>query len=69
MNKNCVYYKGIYLDPNSKGYELYIKKEFKELDALIKLLDVEFRRFIKSECIWFDGLLVQWKNTALSLQG
>lgn len=46
MNKNCVYYKGIYLDPNSKGYELYIKKEFKELDALIKLLDVEFRRFI-----------------------
>ena len=34
-----------------KGYELYIKKEFKELDALIKLLDVEFRRFIKSECI------------------
>jgi hypothetical protein len=46
-----VYYKGIYLGPNSKGYELYIKKEFKELDALIKLLDVEFRRFIKSECI------------------
>ena len=41
MNKNCVYYKGIYLDPNSKGYELYIKKEFKELDALIKLLDAE----------------------------
>ena len=51
MNKNCVYYQGIYLDPTSKGYELYIKKEFKELDALIKLLDVEFRRFIKSECI------------------
>lgn len=51
MNKNCVYYKGIYLDPNSKGYELYTKKEFKELDALIKLLDVEFKRYIKSECI------------------
>ena len=51
MNKNCVYYKGIYLDTNSKGYELYIKKQFKELDSLIKLLDVQFRHYIKSECI------------------
>lgn len=36
MNRKCVLYKGVWLDPNSKGYELYQNKKLKELDAHMK---------------------------------
>jgi hypothetical protein len=40
MNRRAVVYKGTYLDPNSKAYELYHdKNRRKELDAHMKKLD------------------------------
>lgn len=44
MNKKCIKYKDCYLDPNSKCYELYHSKNFKELDKLIKKLDVDYKK-------------------------
>lgn len=36
MNRKCRLYKGVWLDPSSKGYELLNLGKTKELDALIK---------------------------------
>lgn len=44
MNRKCIKYKDVYLDPNSKCYELYQNKNFKELDKLIKDLDLNYKK-------------------------
>lgn len=36
MNKKCRLYKGVYLDPNSRGYQLLQEGKIKELDAHMK---------------------------------
>lgn len=44
MNRKCIKYKDVYLDPNSKGYELHKDKNLKELDKLIKKLDIDYKK-------------------------
>ena len=36
MNKKCRLFKGIYLDPSSKGYQLLQDNKTKELENLVK---------------------------------
>lgn len=39
MNRRAIEYKGVWLDPNSRAFQLHQEKKFKELDQHIKECD------------------------------
>ena len=49
MNKRAVLYKGVWLDPNSRAFQLHQEKKFKELDQHMKECDERARKLEKEE--------------------
>ena len=45
----AVLYKGVWLDPNSRAFQLYQDKKFKELDQHMKECDERARKLEKGE--------------------
>ena len=46
MYRNAVRYKGIWLAPNSRAFQLYQEKKFKELDIHMKEVDEREKRLL-----------------------
>lgn len=41
--RNAVFYRGVWLMPNSKAYALYQEKKLKELDSHLKQVEAQYR--------------------------
>jgi hypothetical protein len=49
MNRKAVFYKGSWLDPSSKAFQLLQEKKFKELDQHCKEVDERARKLERGE--------------------